>query len=535
MGHDRGQPSDPPSARGSGATGAPPGANERREASERAADRGDLASLLVDSVDFAAVRLDTDGCIRAWNAGAERIFGYAAEEILGQHAAVLYTDEERSGGDDQRLLERAAAQGSTPVEARYVHKDGSIRWISGVLRAERDEAGRLRGYASITHDVTASHVAEQAMREERATLRLLIESVVDYAIFMLTPDGYIATWNPGAERLKGYRADEIIGQHFSVLYTDVDRAANHALEVLSRAAAQGRYAEEGWRVRKDGSRFWASVVVSAMRNPRGELVGFAKVTRDLTEVRRQEELRESVRSRDEFISVASHELRTPLTSLILSLEALEDVLAGGGQLQPPRALVARSLRSARRLGRLVDALLDVSRLAIGQFRLEPRSLDLRELVRHAVDDLADEAARAGCVIELDLPGEAVAGVWDPSKVEQMLFNLLANALKFGRGAPIQVRLNARSKGVSIAVTDHGIGIAPEDRQRIFQRFERAVTSRNYGGLGIGLYVTKQIAEAHGGTVRISSAPGSTTFVVDLPRWGAPADRNAGPSTPITAP
>lgn len=272
-------------------------------------------------------------------------------------------------------------------------------------------------------------------------------------------------------------------------------------------------------MRKDGTLFWASVVITALRDSKGRLIGFAKVTRDLTERRRQDELRDTLRARDEFLSVASHELRTPVSALQLQLESLCEVVHDPA---PERSVdlgarLDRAVHSASRLARLVEALLDVSRIATGQFELDLAPLDMREVVSQAIDHLRAEAARAGCDIRLDLPAQPALGRWDRVRVEQMVFNIVTNAMKFGRGKPIEVSVVPSGERMTIAIRDHGIGIAAEDRERIFDRFERAVTSRHYGGLGLGLYITKQIAAAHGGSVGATSAGEGTVFSIDLPR------------------
>jgi PAS domain S-box-containing protein len=260
----------------------------------QSADNGDapeaLYRLLVESVqDYAIFALDRAGRVMTWSAGAARLKGYARTEIVGRHFSVFYPPEDVAAGKPDRELAEAARTGRLEDEGWRVRKDGTRFWANVVITALYDELGALIGFAKVTRDLTAQHRETEALRESEARFRLLVETVRDYAIFMLDPGGHVATWNAGAERIKGYRADEIIGRHFSVFYPAervAERFPEYELEV---AAREGRFEDEGWRIRKDGTRFWANVVITALRNASGELVGFAKVTRDLTERRAAEE------------------------------------------------------------------------------------------------------------------------------------------------------------------------------------------------------------------------------------------------------
>jgi PAS domain S-box-containing protein len=337
---------------------------------------------------------------------------------------------------------------------------------------------------------------------------------------MLYPDGRIATWNAGAQRMKGWRADEIIGRHFRVCYPSEDVVAGKCERVLSEAMRVGRWEDEGWRIRKDGSRFWANVVITAVHDATGRLHGFAKVTRDLTERRSAEAERlrlvqaeEAVRLRDEFLSVASHELRTPLTTLRLELEGLAARSAGFEPRDGNR--LKRAARSAERLSALVEALLDVSRISVGQLVLVRSRFDLADVVREVAGAVADAGARLGS--PLHLSAESMPGEWDRIRVEQVLMNLLGNALKYGAGAPVAVGLHRDHEHAVLEVTDGGPGIPEDALARIFGRFERAVSHHHYGGLGLGLYVSREIVEAHGGSISAENVPGGgARLVVRLP-------------------
>jgi len=389
-----------------------------------------------------------------------------------------------------------------------------------------------------------TNTAAAATRQERLgdeAFRLFVESVNDYAIFMLDPVGVITTWNKGAERLKGYRAPEIIGKHFSTFYPDDDVAARKPDRELEIARAEGRYEEEGWRVRKDGSLFWASVVITAVYDRDATLRGFAKVTRDLTERRRGEQERielahaqEAVRLRDEFLSIASHELRTPLNALLLHASALEilirRVFADGADAHGLFDKAVSIGRQGRRLEELIGKLLDVSRIATGKFSITPQAVDLVAILREVIATYQPEAEQSGCTVRLSAP-PSVGGFWDPLRAGQVVTNLLSNALKFGRRNPIDITVRVVGNTVQIAVRDRGIGIAPAEQLRIFRRFERGMSPASYGGLGLGLYIVERIAQAHGGSVRVESVVGEgSTFTVELPIAADASERTATLST-----
>jgi PAS domain S-box-containing protein len=482
----------------------------------------DRFRLLVNSVkDYAIFMLDRDGRVQSWNTGAELIKGYRASEIIGQHISVFYPPEDRLAGKPQELLGQAAELGRIEHEGWRLKKDGTRFWADAVITALRDTAGNLTGFAKVTRDLSARKRAEDRLRRSEERFRLIVESVKDYAIFMLDPGGYVATWNAGAERTKGYLASEIIGQHFSVFYPPEDVAAGTCELELEVAKREGRSEVEGWRVRKDGTTFWANAIVTPLHNEEGDVVGFAKVTRDLTARRKLEEQRirvaqaqEAVRLRDEFLAIASHELKTPLTGLQLQLETLSLHLKG---LDEKVALkLERATRSGVRLAELIEALLDVSRLASGEFRIRRENLDLAALVTEIADELEQPAGKAGCRIIRRIAGP-LPGWWDRARIGEVVTNLLENAIKYGAGHPIELSLEAQASDAVLEVRDHGPGIPGEDFARLFQRFERAVSIWHYGGLGLGLYLVREIVVSHRGSVAASNAPdGGARFTVRLP-------------------
>ncbi|NOK12761.1 sensor histidine kinase [Corallococcus exercitus] len=494
---------------------------------QSARDMGAQLRLFIDSVrDYAILTLDPSGYIVSWNSGAERIKGYKAEEILGQHFSRFYPPEDIASGKPQMELEIVNREGRFEEEGWRVRKDGSLFWASVVITAMRDSQGQLVGYGKVTRDFTERKQTQERLRQSEERFRLLVEHVQDYAIYMLDAEGRVSTWNAGAERFKQYKAEEIIGQHFSRFFPPEDVARGKPWHALQVAASEGRFEEEAWRVRKDGSLFWASVVITALRDAQGQLVGYAKVTRDITQRKQHQErrelemLRDAVRARDEFLSVASHELKTPLTPLQLKLTALLRTVENHPSATLPVERIARDLEVARRqvrkLSDLIEDLLDVSRISMGQLRLDRAPMELVSLAKEVVARYAPQSLQVGCAVTLEAP-TPIEGNWDRARLDQVITNLLTNALKYGAGKPIQLRVRAEPGLAVVTVRDEGIGISHEDQPRIFERFVRAVSERNYGGLGLGLFITQQIIEAHGGIVQVRSAPGEgSTFTVMLP-------------------
>jgi PAS domain S-box-containing protein len=348
--------------------------------------------------------------------------------------------------------------------------------------------------------------------------RLLVEGVREYAIYLLDPTGAVASWNAGAERIKGYAAEEIVGRHFGLFFTQDDVQAGKPAMVLREAATQGSFEDEGWRVRKDGSRFWANAVITALRDDAGTLTGFAKITRDLTERRRAadarknlQEAREAVRNRDDFLAIASHELRTPLTVMKLSLDSLARSTRVGEPVSNAQLEKLASLtRHVDRLGDLVNKLLDVATMTSGRLPLAFERCDLVELVRRVVERLEPAARRNGARIELDA-AKALTCTCDPRRLGEAITAILANAVKYGGAAPIHVRVASEVGRALVSIEDRGPGIAPEDQARVFERFERAAPVVHYGGFGVGLWTARQILNAHAGEIEIRSAPGQGSW------------------------
>ena len=404
----------------------------------------------------------------------------------------------------------------------------------------RDNSGELRGFANVTRDLTQRREHEASLRQSEERFRLLVEGVNDYAIFMLDPNGHVMTWNSGAERIKGYKADEIIGQHFSKFYPSDAVEGGWPEHELQVATETGRFVEDGWRVRKDGSRFWANIMITALRDDGGRLRGFAKLTRDLSERKRAEALeadgaqreemleaersariaaQRAARSKDEFLATLSHELRTPLNSIL----GWTQILRMQRTLKPedfPRALEVIE-RNTRAQAQLIDDLLDLSRVMAGRIRLDVQQIAIVDIVRGAIESAEPTAQTKGVRLEsiFDPRGGIVSG--DPGRLQQIFWNLLSNAIKFTpKGGKVQVLLQRINSHIEFSVSDTGIGIPASFLPHVFDRFSQkdSSTTRSHGGLGLGLAISKQLVELHGGSLRAKS-PGEgqgATFIVNLP-------------------
>jgi PAS domain S-box-containing protein len=474
--------------------------------------------LLIENVpDYAIFVLDPEGRILTWTRAAERIKGYRAEEIIGQHFSRFYPPEAVERKWPEYELEVAAAEGRFEDEGWRVRKDGSRFWANVVITALKDEQGRLLGFGKITRDLTERRRHEEALRESEERFRLLVENVRDYAIFMLDPDGRVTSWNAGAERIKGYRPEEIIGQHFSRFYPPdaVERGwPEHELAVARR---EGRFEDEGWRIRKDGSRFWADVVITAVHDAERRLRGFAKVTRDLSQRRQVEALQDEGRRMDEFLAMLGHELRNPLAPIRNAVAVL-----GAGD--PEVTLTwAREVidRQVTHLGRLVDDLLDLGRIRIGKVAVKRDPVELSTLVARVVDSARTLFQGKGQTVELHLPPAGLHVTGDLTRLSQVVLNLLTNAHKYTpSGGHVRVDLRRAEPSAELQVTDDGIGMSLDLLPWVFDPFVQGERSpdRAEGGLGIGLTLVRKLVELHGGTVSASSAgPGKgSTFLVRLP-------------------
>lgn len=499
--------------------------------SERALEETpDIHRLLVASVqDYAIFVLDARGYIRTWNPGAERLKAYTPEEAIGQHFSIFYSPDDLERGHPQNELEIAAREGRYSEEGWRYRKGGEAFWASVTITALRADDGVLVGFAKVTRDLTQRKKAEEELRQSEERFRLLVQSVRDYGIFMLDPGGHIVSWNNGARQIKGYAEEEILGRHFSAFYPEEDLAWDKPGMELRVAAAEGRFEDEGWRIRKDGSRFWANVIITALHNPDGELVGFAKVTRDLTErraaeqraladARRVAQAEAVARAKTEFLATMSHELRTPLNAI----GGYADLLAHGvhGELNEDQLAALERVRiSQNHLLTLINDLLNFSRVESGGLTYDIQAVPLAE-VASSVASMVEPQARAR-EITLTWHGDDILARADRSRLEQILINLVTNAIKYTEpGGRVDVRHVVDGDHVAFEVEDTGIGIPPEHIEAIFEPFTqvgRSLTSAHEGA-GLGLAISRELARAMEGDLTVVSTVGEgSTFVLTLPR------------------
>jgi PAS domain S-box-containing protein len=505
--------------------------------------------------DYAIFALDPHGYILSWNPGAERLKGYTRDEIVGKHFSVFYPPAKVAERFPEYELEVAARVGRFEDEGWRIRKDGTRFWALVVITALRTSSGQLVGFGKVTRDLTERRRGEEALRESEERFRLLVQSAKDYAIFMLDPEGNIATWNEGAQRIKGYTAQDIIGRHFSTFYPPEDVIAGKPARELEIATTVGKYEEEGWRVRKDGTLFWASVVITALRNDDGRLVGFGKVTRDLTQRRaaeedarrvaaeqaarraaegRERELRDLTeqlrrqagelevanRAKAEFLAAMSHELRTPLNAIGGYAELMQ-LGVHGPVTDGQRDDLERIRRSQHHLLGIINDILNFSRIEAGQLTYDMGLVRLHEVVDSVMQMVAPQAKAKELVLDRSAcPPDAVAWA-DRSKVEQILLNLLSNAVKFtAMGGTVSVGCSDSPDSVTITVRDTGIGIPAEQLEHIFEPFVqvgRTLTSVREG-TGLGLAISRDLARAMKGDITVqSTVAAGSTFTIKLPR------------------
>jgi PAS domain S-box-containing protein len=491
--------------------------------------------LLLDGItDYAVYMLDTDGTVISWNAGAMRTKGYSASEILGQHFSTFYTEADRAAGLPARTLATAEREGRFEAEGWRVRKDGSRMWAHVVVDSVRDETGTLIGFAKITRDVTERKKTQDALRESEERFRILVQGVTDYAIYMLDPNGRITNWNIGAQRIKGYTESEIVGRHFSELYTPEERDAGIPQRALEIAALEGSYSKEGWRVRKDGSRFFASVVIDPIRDEGGRLIGFAKVTRDISERKAAEEALEKIRAEAheaqkmaaiaQLSSGIAHDFNNLLTVVMGNL----DMLKRAGDERRPK-LIENALNAVEQARRLTGKLLAFSR----RQTLFPESVDLRAMIA-GMDDMLTQSLRGDIRLEMDLPDEVWPVEVDPTQLQIALINIAVNARDaMPKGGTVRIKIEntilrngQMAESVAISVTDTGVGIPPDTLSQVFEPF---FTTKEVGkGTGLGLAQVYGFAQQSGGTVGIRSKVGrGPTITLYLPK-GRPARPKAAP-------
>ncbi|MEP6983906.1 MAG: PAS domain S-box protein, partial [Sphingomicrobium sp.] len=469
-------------------------------------------------LDYAIYMLDPNGFVTSWNAGAERIKGFQAEEIIGQHFSTFYTAEDREAGVPDRVLETARREGKFEGDGWRVRKDGNRFWASVVVDAIKDESGGVIGFAKITRDMTEKRDAQNALLEAEHRFRILVQGVTDYAIYMLDPNGRVTNWNAGAERIKGYLPDEIVGEHFSRFYTPEDLdvgVPNHALET---ARSTGRYEAEGWRVRKDGTRFWASVVIDAIKDDDGELIGFAKITRDMSE-KREAQLRLE-ESREQLFRSQKMEALGQLTGgLAHDFNNLLTAILGASE------LALRNLHDEEKLKRLIDGVRGSAQRGAGLTKqllafARAQQLEIEQIdLKHFFADVTT-LVRPSLRSDIELVTEISDQLWpvdaDAGALELAILNLAFNArdaMKDGGQLKISahnVVLEGQPDGlkgehVVLKVSDTGTGMTPEVVERVFEPF---FTTKGFGeGTGLGLSQVFGFAKQIGGAITVDSELG----------------------------
>jgi PAS domain S-box-containing protein len=505
-----------------------------RQAAEELRRSEERFRLLIEAVeDYAIFTLDPDGRIASWNAGAQRSTGYTADEIIGQHFRVFYPPDVAARGHPEFELEVALREGKYSEEGWRLRQDGVSYYASVVITAVHDDEGRHVGFVKVTRDITERREADEVLRQSEERFRLLVDAVEDYAIYMLDPVGRIVSWNAGAERIKGYGADEILGRHFRLFYPPEVAERRHPEHELEMALQDGHYEEEGWRVRKDGSRFWANVLITSVLNAEGDHIGFAKITRDNSERRRLEEereraleavgaanvkleslnerLRRSADDQAQFLAVTAHELRTPIGVLGNSAELLSQHWQALDDSEREDLFKAMGSSTAR-LRRLLDDLLTASRLQASALSIQTAPVQVRAVVAEAVAN--SRRARPDVDVLLDEGGGTPVVDGDRDRLVQALDNLLANALRHGQ-PPVRVALECADHHVDIRVRDSGSGVAAPVRSRLFERFATGVSK---GGTGLGLFIVRELTRAHGGDAFYDADDGAAgAFVIRLPR------------------
>jgi PAS domain S-box-containing protein len=478
-----------------------------------------LFHLMVQQVkDYALFLLDPTGHIATWNLGAQRIKGYLPEEIIGRHFSTFYPPEAVASGWPAHELKVAGEEGRFEDEGWRVRKDGSRFWASVVITALRDDDGTLLGFSKITRDLTERRMHEEALRQSEERFRLLVEGVVDYAVYMLDPEGIVTSWNAGAERIEGYARDEVLGRHFSRFHTQEDFDAGKPWESLATAQRTGMAEDTGWRVKKGGERFWARTVIRPLYDTEGQLRGFAHVTQDVSNQRHIQDLEKASRNLHEFIAMLAHELRNPLAPIRAAVQVMGKIPADDPAQENMRQTIERQ---SAQLVHIVDDMVDISRISRGVLKIERLPVSVLEVVNRALETSSPQIEARLHTLSVELPGEPLRIDGDVHRLSQLLSNLLNNAALYTPEGG-RIELSARKDGgqVAISVRDSGRGIEPEMIERIFDMFVqgRSPMQRVGGGLGIGLALARKLAELHNGTLEAySEGTGKgAEFVVRLP-------------------
>ncbi len=493
--------------------------SERKRTAAALAERARLLDLSNDAI----IVRDVHNRVIYWNHGAAELYGWTPKEAIGKDLQELvHTDADIP---HEQLIAELQKHDRLEREVVQVARDG--RRITALCRwaLDRDADGKPGAILTTATDMTAHKLAGEKARANEEHFRLLMDSVRDFGIFLLDPHGRISAWNAAAERLLGWTEKEALGQSGSLIFTPEDRAAAIPEKELAHARAHGAATDERWHLRKDGSRFWASGVMSAIR-PGGVLLGFVKVLRDETVRKQTEDMLQAAKTaaedanriKDEFLATLSHEIRTPLSAILLWVKMLKERADDPAQLREGLAAIESS---AEAQARLIEDMLDTSRIALGKLRMELAETELAPFVRAAVETIEPTAVAKSITLELTCPHDGAMVLLDENRMRQVLWNVLTNAVKFTpSGGTVSVVVATLDAEVEIRVIDSGQGISREFLPHIFDRFRQfeSSTTRRYGGLGLGLTISKQLVELHGGTIEAASGgPGTgTTVTIRLP-------------------
>ena len=487
--------------------------------------------LLVEAVtDYAIYMLDPEGRVTSWNPGAQRFKGYTHDEIIGRHFSQFYGEEDRKAGLPARALEISAREGKFENEGWRIRKDGSRFWAHVVIDPIRSPDGRLVGFAKITRDLTERKAAEDRLRQKEEQFRLLVQSVTDYALYMIDADGYVSSWNQGAERIKQYRAEEIIGQHFSKFYTEGDRQKGEPQNALATARRDGRFEKEGWRVRKDGTQFWANVIIDPIRNVSGAIIGFAKITRDITERRDTQkaldQAREALAHSQKMDAIGqltggiAHDFNNLLMVILGSLELAGKRLPDDARVT---TLISNAAQVAQRGAALTQRMLAFAR----RQDLDLKPIDVPALVR-GMTDLLQSSLGPSVRIETHFPLKLDLVHADANQLEMALLNLAVNArdampdggsiIVAAREEIVKPRSRSKLKAgryVRLSVKDTGEGM---DKATLRRAMEPFFTTKGVGrGTGLGLSMVHGMTEQSGGRFFLKSQKGEgTTAEIWLP-------------------
>ncbi|MBU2767181.1 PAS domain S-box protein [Acidithiobacillus ferrivorans] len=505
-----------------------------------------LQNAIFNSANFSSIATDENGVVQLFNVGAERMLGYLAVEVVNKITPADISDP-------QELIARSIALGlefATAIapgfealvfkasrgiediyELTYIRKDNSRFPAMVSVTALRNDQEGVIGYLLIGTDNTARKQVEDKLRWAEESFRLMVESVTDYAIVMLDPEGCVVSWNSGAERIQGYRAEDIVGQHFSRFYLEVDVVNGKAQSDMEKVRANGRFEDEGWRVRKDGSSFWANVIYTAIRDQFGNLRGFAKLTRDQTENRQVESAlidaksaaEKANRAKSDFLSSMSHELRSPLNAILGFAQLMESDSPSPTPSQA--ANIKQILQGGWYLLELIDEILDLAVIESGILALSLESVSISEVMIECQAMIEPQAQKRG--IRMTFPPRALDNFVkvDRTRFKQVLINLLSNAIKYNRtdGTVVVACATIAPERIRISVTDTGVGLSPEKLAQLFQSFNRLGQEAGAEeGTGIGLVTTKRLVELMGGEIGVESTIGvGSVFWIELTAAASP--------------